>query len=91
LKADIIVHGTSGTARIIPAANSSYALTESFTLERGEDNSTLPGRELWTKEMATISWVEITEVEFVNGIVWHEPKPATCTATPSGFLLISGK
>jgi hypothetical protein len=91
VRAEVTVHGNSGEVRLIPAAGESSAdLTESFTVERGDGGSALPNRELWTKAMTTISWVEITEVTFDNGIVWHEPHAGTCRATPSLFVPVSG-
>jgi hypothetical protein len=91
VKADVVVHGTSGEARVIPAAGKAGDdLSQSFTLKRDDDSSTLPNRELWTETLATISFVELTEVEFANGVVWHEPHAGTCRAVPNGLLLVSG-
>lgn len=92
VKAEITVHGTSGMGGIMPVAiRPNDSITETFTLERTENDPTLSIRNLRTKSMATVSWVELTRIEFATGTVWTKAGGSSCVAVPSAFLLVSGR
>jgi hypothetical protein len=79
-KAAVTVHGTSGRLQTISSAEDAPndAWTESFLIERSEGAPALPTRTLRTKAMATSNWVEITQIDFIDGAVWKEQSGAQC-------------
>jgi hypothetical protein len=92
VKADVILHGVSGALRVMPAAdNTTSDLTETFVLERDTDTPALIARELKMKSIAIVNWVELTRIEFADGVVWNKSSSSTCIASPSGLLRVSGR
>jgi len=90
VKVQVTVHGTSDKVRIIPAGSSANEdLTEIFQLERQPGTASLLRSSLWTRSMGSVSWVDLTEIEYADGYVWHKSKVSQCRATPSGLLLIA--
>ena len=79
-KTSVTVHGTPSRLQTITAATDAPkdSWSESFLIERGEGGSALPTRALRTKALATSSWVEITQIDFVDGTVWKEQLGAQC-------------
>ena len=85
VKASITVHGASAAARMIPAASamSNADSTEAFQLTPVAEHSSI-----WTKKLNTISWIELTRVEYANGNVWQPAGESRCTAAPSLLVLV---
>jgi hypothetical protein len=90
VKVQVTVHGTSDKARVIPAgASIDEDLTEIFQFERQPGTASLLHSSLWTRSMGSIRWVDLTEIEYADGYVWHKSKASQCRATPNGFLLVA--
>ncbi len=85
VKASITVHGASAAARIVPAASgmSTADSTEAFQLTPVAEHSSI-----WTKKLNSVSWIELTRVEYANGNVWEPTAESRCTAAPSLLVLV---
>jgi hypothetical protein len=89
VSADVTVHGYSAKRRVMPTVSGAKPdASESFRIS-GEAASLLI-KEIWMHRVNTVSWVELNEVEYANGFVWHSPANARCSAVPSKLLLVAG-
>jgi hypothetical protein len=89
MKVNLIVHGPSLQARAVPAASNSEVnadVPEIFHLERRAGASTLQTSEIWTK-IGAVRLVEVTEIQFVNGVLWRESETSKCRTEPGNLLL----
>ncbi|MCU1222043.1 MAG: hypothetical protein JWQ42_136 [Edaphobacter sp.] len=89
VSADVTVHGYSAKRRVMPTVSGAEPdASESFRIA-GEAASLLI-KEIWMHRVNTVSWVELNEVEYANGFVWHSSAKARCSAVPSKLLLVAG-
>jgi hypothetical protein len=89
VSADVTVHGYSARRRVLPTVSGADPdASESFRIT-GEAASLLI-KEIWMHRVNTVSWVELNEIEYANGSVWHSSAGARCNAAPSKFLLVAG-
>ena len=89
MKVNLIVHGPSLQARAVPAGSNSEVnadVPEIFHLERRAGASTLQTSEIWTK-IGAVRLVEVTEIQFVNGVLWRESDTSKCRTEPGNLLL----
>lgn len=86
--ATVVLHGTTAAAHIEPARNwSAPDLTDTFHLTADPPKG-LYDSEVPLHKVPNVRWLDITEVHFADGTVWHESANAHCNVTPNGFLLI---
>ena len=91
MKANITVHGVSVAARVIPACeNGNDDLAEIFQLGTGAGEDSLRQSSIWTQRMGTVRWVDLTEIAYADGSVWHASAGERCRVEPSAFLLVAG-
>ncbi|HMH16489.1 MAG TPA: hypothetical protein VK578_25540 [Edaphobacter sp.] len=91
LKANVTVHGVNGAARVMPAGSGdSDDVAELFQLEAGAGEESLRHSSIWTKRVATVRWVDLTEVAYADGSVWLASASGRCRIEPNGFLLVAG-
>jgi hypothetical protein len=89
-KASITVHGASGKGHIIPAGDATDTdRTETFNLQSNPGIENLRSSKVWLKKMSAVSWVDLTEIEYADGSVWHASPISKCRATPSNFLPVN--
>jgi hypothetical protein len=89
MKVNLIVYGPSLRARAVPAGSDSGVnadVPEIFHLERRAGASTLQSSEIWTK-IGAVRLVEVTEIQFVNGVLWRESDTSKCRTEPGNLLL----
>lgn len=90
VEADIIVHGMTPQTRIIPVpAGASEDAAEEFTLEGTADHP-ITLSSVWTKRLATVSWVELTRLVFSDGTTWTQTGDTHCISRPSMLVLVGG-
>jgi hypothetical protein len=91
VKVNVTVHGHSGGARAVPAGtNSNDDVVEIFQLGRETGAASLLRLEIWLNRVNTVSWIELTELEYADGSVWRASKGSRCSAAPDGFVLVAG-
>jgi hypothetical protein len=91
LKANVTVRGVNGEARVMPAGSAGNDdVAEIFELIAGVGEDSLQHSSLWTQRVATVRWVDLTEVAYADGSVWHASKWKRCRIEPSKFLLVAG-
>jgi hypothetical protein len=89
MKVNLIVHGPSSQARAVPAGSVfevNADAPEFFHLERRAGASTLQSSEIWTK-IGAVGLIEITEIQFANGVLWRESDTSKCRTEPGHLLL----
>jgi hypothetical protein len=88
VSADIVVHGYTASARIVPAAPAaSGEVSEKFHAAASAEHPLLRSN-LWPAHMAVISWVELTRLDYTDGTSWQSSTPRQCSAAPSLFVLV---
>jgi hypothetical protein len=88
-KASITVHGASTKGRFMPADTAEATdMTETFSLQGADTAQKLRHAEVWLTKMNAVSWVDLTEIEYVDGSVWHASRFSKCRAVPSNLLLV---
>ncbi|HEX9200295.1 MAG TPA: hypothetical protein VF865_12100 [Acidobacteriaceae bacterium] len=88
--ADITVHFYPAAAHAIPAAPATHNTappTETFHLT-GHSGEPLLSSSIWTREMAIVSWVELTRLNYADGTSWQSSAPRQCGAAPNLYVLI---
>jgi hypothetical protein len=91
VKANVTVHGVNGAARVIPAGeNSNDDVAEIFQLGAGAGEESLRHSSIWTQQVSTVRWVDLTEVAYADGSVWLASASGRCRVEPSAFLLVAG-
>ena len=91
LKANVTVRGVNGEARVMPAGSAgSDDVAEIFELIPGTSEDSLKHSSLWTERVATVRWVDLTEIAYMDGSVWHASEGKRCRIEPSKFLLVAG-
>jgi hypothetical protein len=89
MKVNLIVHGPSSQARAVPAGSVfevNADAPEIFHLERRAGASTLQSSEIWTK-IGAVGLIEVTEIQFANGVLWRESDTSKCRTEPGHLLL----
>jgi hypothetical protein len=89
VEASLTVHGFSARSRMLPTDNAQGNASQTFHLTRRSDADGFSSYEIWTQKIVSISWVELTEVKYLDGTEWHPAKTLTCYAEP-GLLLLTG-
>jgi hypothetical protein len=90
VKASITVHGPSEKARVAPASTKADTnMTETFELRSDAQAKSLLHAAVWMKKMGAVKWVNLTEIEYANGSVWHASSNSKCRAVPNYVLLVA--
>lgn len=90
VKATITVHGASGKGHFIPAGDAMGTdRTETFNLGSNEGIENLRSSKVWLRRMSAVSWVDLTEIEYADGSVWHASPVSKCRATPNNLLPVN--
>lgn len=91
LKANVTVRGVTGAARVIPAGRASVDdVAEIFQLGAATGEDRLRHSRIWTQRVSTVRWVDLTEISYADGSVWHASQGERCRIEPSKFLLVAG-
>lgn len=92
VKASITVHGPSNKAQVTPASTKADTdMTETFELRSDAQAKNLLHAAVWMKKMGAVKWVDLTEIEYANGSVWHASSNSKCRAVPNNALLVASK
>ncbi len=87
--AGIIVHGLSQKSRLLPVQNSpAEDALQAFKLRPLADSTSLNRADVWITKITAAQWVEIIDMEYVDGSSWHASKTSICHAKLSGFKLV---
>jgi hypothetical protein len=91
LKANVTVRGVTGAARVMPTgSDSADDVAEIFQLGVAAGEDSLRHSSIWTQRVATVRWVDLTEVSYADGSAWHASQGVRCRVEPSKFLLVAG-
>jgi hypothetical protein len=91
LKANVTVRGVTGAGRLMPAGSAgSDDVAEIFQLGTGAGEESLRHSSIWTERVATVRYVDLTEISYADGSVWHASQGERCRVEPNGFLLVAG-
>ncbi len=63
--------------------------TEIFELRSKVQAASLFQSEIWMTKLNAVSWVELTEIKYADGSVWHASAGSQCRAVPNGYLLVA--
>lgn len=85
-EATVIVHGSGYQNRVVPAATSDAPLSESFRLRPEEGAVSLLDAELTLTKIRNVESIELTELRYDNGGLWHTSSGHLCRIAPDGFL-----
>jgi hypothetical protein len=91
VSASIAVHGMSPHARMVPLESSDAPLpdvTETFSLG-GSAGQPLLNPSVWTKNMAAVTSVELTQVTYADGTTWQPSASRQCIARPSLYVPVA--
>ena len=95
--ADLEVHGTSNRSRVIPAKGAvltaeptadavrSVHLASSVPADQSRTNT------VSVKDLTSVAWINVIELRYADGSVWHAHQGAECRVIPNGMMLIAGK
>ena len=65
--------------------------SEHFDLELKRTDKVLRRAVVEPRLLAGVSWIELTEIRFLDGTAWHSSQGSRCIAEPSGMMLIDGE
>ncbi len=90
-KASVTIYGVSGNVAYTPVAHTDRNgdVSEIFSLERRAGAVSLQNSEVWTRKIQAVRWVELTEIDYVNGSEWHKTKESQCRVEPSLLLEVN--
>ncbi len=93
-QARVTLHGMSG-AHVIPAAGEAHpaepSSAESFNLAPSSGAHKLFHSTVFTEKLTGVQWVELNELTYADGSVWHESTAHPCRVAPDGFMLVAGQ
>jgi hypothetical protein len=85
----ITVHGSTPSVRYQPVGHEVEPSDSLQVLELGREGGTsLVNREVWVR-FPLVSQVELTELHYADGTVWHSSSGANCVVSPSHLLLVN--
>ena len=90
-QATVVVHGYGTENRVVPAASQHPSLSETFHLQSGRGSASLTSAEVSLHKSRNVEWVELTELRYENGSLWHASAGATCHVIPDAFLLVASR
>ena len=85
-EATIFVHGSGAQNRIVPAATQNAGLTETFHLRAEGGAPGLLRTEVTLDKIRNVESVELIQLRYDSGKLWHASPAATCRIAPNGFL-----
>jgi len=91
VSATIAVHGMSRGTRLVPLQFSNTPTsdaTETFSLG-GSDGQPLLNPFVWTRNMAAVTSVELTQVTYADGTTWQPAAQRQCIARPSLYVPVA--
>ena len=87
-QARVILHGLSG-AQVVPASqHEASESSESFAVSPSAGAHDRFSSVVYTEKLTGVTWVELKELAYANGTVWHESANATCRVAPNGYMLV---
>ena len=87
-QARVTLHGLSG-AQVMPASQHDLSeSSESFAVSPSAGANDRFSSVVYTEKLTGVTWVELKELTYANGTVWHESANATCRVTPNGYMLV---
>ncbi|MBB5340497.1 hypothetical protein [Tunturiibacter gelidoferens] len=91
---EVTVYGVSSKGRILPTDlltsqnNTSDTVSKSFELQLGPNSEKLAYADVWMSQVGALRWVDLNEIRYADGAVWHSLGSAECRAVPSDFVLV---
>jgi hypothetical protein len=74
----------------MPAGDTANKNTmETFELHSDASVKRLLSSEISLKKMSAVNWVDLTEIEYADGSVWHASSNSKCRAVPNNLLLVT--
>lgn len=87
-EAKVVLHGMAG-AHVIPAAASLDAgASEPFSVRPFRVDNRLFHSTIYTHRLTGIQWIQLKQLSYADGTVWHESAEAPCDVPVNGFLLV---
>ena len=84
----MILHELSG-AQVTPAfQHEASESSESFSISPSVGANDRFSSVVYTEKLTGVTWVELKELTYANGTVWHDSANATCRVAPNGYMLV---
>jgi hypothetical protein len=94
--ADLEVHGTSNHSRAIPVGGAVLtSQPEADAMRSAHLINSVPADESRTntvsvKDLTSVLWINVIELRYADGSVWHAHRGAECRVTLNPIMLIAG-
>jgi len=91
---EVTVYGLTPKNRILPTdlftsdANTNDTISKSFELQKNASNDTLANADVWMSKVGALRWVDLNEIRYTDGTIWHPSASTKCRAVPSSFVLV---
>ena len=89
-QARITLRGIEG-AHVLPAASGEDQadVTESFTITPGDSPKPRFQSVVYAEKLTGVRWIDVDEVTYADGTVWHQTHGSVCRVAPNGFFLVN--
>lgn len=93
VSADLEVHGTSNKSRVVPVDGKEQAAD---AVRNVHLVSSVPADQSRTsvvsvRDLTSIAWINVIELRYADGSVWHAQPGAECRVAPDPIMLIAGQ
>jgi len=94
---EVTVYGLTPKSRILPTdlfasdANANDTISKSFELQKSANNETLANADVWMSKVGALRWVDLNEIRYADGTIWHPSASMKCRAVPSNFVLVGNR
>lgn len=88
--ATLVVRGFDASARVIPAGSAATPeLKKTIDVKLNLSGEGKTTTDMTMRSFSTVSWIDLTSVEYADGTGWSLPTGESCTVAPDRLVLVA--
>ncbi len=91
VEAKIDIHGTAAKSRLLGNDPHPEDTVKHVTLKSSVRGDQSVSETVTAEDLTSVGSLEVTELRYADGTVWHVSTAAQCIADPDSFMLVAGK
>ena len=91
VEAEINIHGTSPKSRVVGNDPHPEDTVKHVTLKSSVRGDQSVIETVTAEDLTSVASIEVKELRYADGTVWHVSTAAQCIANPDGVMLVAGK
>jgi hypothetical protein len=87
VQAEIEIHGTSASGRVVGNDPHPEDTVKHVTLKSSVRGDQSVIESVTAEDLTSVAFIEVMELRYADGTVWHVSSAAQCMTNPDGFML----